>query len=161
MGHTPLGVSRLSVLSGGRMCPVCCLCDRPCVRFPHAHQVVGSEVLDGAFEGFAAGVGVLSADAALKGILAPQVDRGDAHGRWHMVRGHLLAGLVHGLTERVERELGVLRYPRRRALRAGGRRFHRFRLDHHRSSDGIAEFVLVDDDALEREGDALAFLVVG
>ena len=78
-----------------------------------------------------------------------------AGGMW-LEAGGTRAHLIDRLTQRVQGDLAVLR--QLDVSHCG--RCRRLRFDHDRRGDQIAVFILIDSDALEREGDALAFFVI-
>ena len=117
------------------------------------------EALGGAGESLLPTLGFLAAQAAAVGVGAPLIEGDDLHAGRDVSIGDALSAVGHGITQGVQGERGVLWNLHRSLCRLGGRR--RLVLDHHRGGDRIAiAVVLVDDDGLQGEGDALAFLMV-
>ena len=104
-------------------------------------------------------LGFLTAQAAAVCVVAPLIEGDDLHAGGNVSIGRVLPAVGHGVTQGVQGERGVLWNLHRSLCRLGGRR--RLILDHHRRGDRIAvAVVLIDDDGLQEEGDALAFLMV-
>ena len=116
------------------------------------------EVFHGAIERLLPGARLgRSADAEPIGVIAPLV-HGHRLGHWRDVVGRRRdhAEVVDRFLQGIDRHLGG-----RSAVAAfffGAT--PAMLLDHHRRGDRVAMFVRADRDALERERDALAFLMV-
>jgi len=133
--------------------------DWPCVRLPDADEARTGQTFLGADESLLPAVRFFAAQAAAPGVVAPLIEGDDLHAGGYVSIGRVLTAVGHGVTQGVQGERGVLWNLHRPLCRLGGRR--RLVLDHHRRGDRIAvAVVLIDDDGLQEESDAVAFLMV-